>query len=200
MDIPEGFTEQEVLSIIDNVVDVISPPFSFGYYDLDDIKQEGRIFALEVLYRFDSSKTRSLYAFLYTHIKRRLLNLRRDKFFRNVLPCLSCPHYSSECSVYLDKLECPRYNEWRNLNTTKKNLLTPSRIDSTVCEQNAYEVDFAEEIDKADILEFVDKHLPANLRRDYLCWREGTRIPKQRVEKVEAEVKRILSFYNKFSS
>ena len=49
--IPKGMTEEEVLSIIESVVNVLAFNFKFGYFDLDDMKQQGRMYALEALPR-----------------------------------------------------------------------------------------------------------------------------------------------------
>ena len=72
-------TENEVLSTIDDVVITLSSTFAFGYYDREDLQQEGRIFALEGLPRWDITKGASLKTFLYNHVKRRFINLKRNK-------------------------------------------------------------------------------------------------------------------------
>jgi hypothetical protein len=47
--IPPGKTEEEVLKAIEKAVNILAPSFVFGPYDIDDIKQQGFEFALEVL-------------------------------------------------------------------------------------------------------------------------------------------------------
>jgi len=71
--------DNNVMEIIESIINMIAPSFTFSYYDVDDIKQEARIFALEALKRFDPEKG-ELRTFLLTHIKNRLINLRRDNY------------------------------------------------------------------------------------------------------------------------
>jgi len=37
----------EVLETIEKVVNNVASKYKFGYFDLDDIKQEGRVFAMK---------------------------------------------------------------------------------------------------------------------------------------------------------
>lgn len=79
-------TSDEVIYCIEYIVNYISPRFVFYPYDLDDIKQHARMLALEAIAGFDPQSKKStgtpeerLRAFLFHHIKMRLINLQRDK-------------------------------------------------------------------------------------------------------------------------
>ena len=57
MKIPKGLTESEVLDIINRTVNYLAPGFQFGYFDSEDMKQEGTIFCLEALDSFNFDKS-----------------------------------------------------------------------------------------------------------------------------------------------
>src|SRR5947208_703774 len=88
MHLPPNKTEAQVVEAIEKAVGMLAPSFAFGIYDVEDIRQEARIFAIEALPRYDG--VRPLENFLYSHVKNRLINLRRDKFRRADAPCKAC--------------------------------------------------------------------------------------------------------------
>lgn len=81
----ETLSEARILACIDYVVDYLSPGFVFRPFDLEDVKQEGRAAALKAMPGFDPHFKKSgtleekLRAYLFTHIKRRLINFKRDE-------------------------------------------------------------------------------------------------------------------------
>ena len=84
MYIPEGYTEEEIVSIIQNIARSLAAHFTFAYYDLDDLIQEGFIAAAEALPRYNkNNKFRcSLENFIRICIRNKFINLQRDKYFR----------------------------------------------------------------------------------------------------------------------
>ena len=72
-DFPHDLKESEVILALTKAINLLAPSFTFGYYDIEDIKQEAYIFGLESLARYDRS--RPIENFLYSHIKNRLINL-----------------------------------------------------------------------------------------------------------------------------
>ena len=79
MKIPNGMTEQQVIETINKVISRYIYKFRFGYYESEDIRQEAFIIAMEALERYDEK--RPLENFLAVHVKNRLSNFKRDKFF-----------------------------------------------------------------------------------------------------------------------
>jgi DNA-directed RNA polymerase specialized sigma24 family protein len=81
----EQLSETQILACINYVVDYLSPGFVFRPFDLDDVKQEGRAAALKAMPGFDQNFKKSgtieekLRAYLFTHVKRRLINFKRDE-------------------------------------------------------------------------------------------------------------------------
>lgn len=81
----KAFDDAKLVEIIDYVVNTLIGGFVFGSYTIEDIKQEARCFALQGLSKFDPTKKtegtleEKLRSFLFTHIRNRLMNLKRDK-------------------------------------------------------------------------------------------------------------------------
>lgn len=77
-------SQDEILSCINYVVDYLAPGFIFYPMDIDDIKQEGRQAAFKVLGKFNPNFKKTgtiedrLKSFLFTHVRNRLINFKRD--------------------------------------------------------------------------------------------------------------------------
>ena len=80
MKIPKGMTESEVLEIINKICDRYAYKFKFGYFEPEDIRQEAFIIAVDALDRYEEG--RPLENFLAVHVKNRLNNFKRDKYYR----------------------------------------------------------------------------------------------------------------------
>ena len=126
MYIPEGMTEEQVLEAIEIVVNRVAPTFKFGYYGIDDIKQEARILALDCLDRYRPSMNKPLTNFLYSHVRNRLINFRRDNYIRNDPPCFEC-HYNR---THKKTKKCHYYQLWLNRNSSKQNIMNPLNLDN----------------------------------------------------------------------
>ena len=201
MYIPPNFTEEQVLCIIDKVVNALASAFRFGYFDTDDIKQTGRLFALQALEKYDTS--RKLEPFLYVHVRNRLISFKRDKLRRHELPCRACPFFDPElkkstnqCALFADKMECDKYNRWKVRNDSKANIMEPADIENINDEREKNMRSCNDIVDTANLNEMIhkiDTMLPASMRGDYLKMRAGISIPKQRRMKIKEECKKILS-------
>ena len=80
MKIPKGMSEEEVLEVINKICDRYAYKFQFGYFEADDIRQEAFIIAVDALDRYEEG--RPLENFLAVHVKNRLNNFKRDKYYR----------------------------------------------------------------------------------------------------------------------
>jgi len=76
MKIPKGMTEQQVIETITKVADRQAAKFRFGYYEVEDMRQEAFIIAMDALDRYDEK--RPLENFLAVHVNNRLKNFKRD--------------------------------------------------------------------------------------------------------------------------
>lgn len=189
---PSNYTEEEILQIIDKVVSRLAPKFKFGYHSLEDMKQEGRLLALRGLEKYDG--VRSLENFLWTHVRNRLYNFKRNNFERPDRPCLSCPFYDpdlrSECKKYEDTSECSLYYNWKKRNTTKKNLMTSASVDITF----EYEGDTRAE--ETEVQKLIEQHLPVEHREDYLRLKNNLKLPKVRKQKILEVIRNIIDMNN----
>ena len=198
MRVPKNMTEQEVLEVIDKVANRLCYKFKFGYHEVDDMKQQARLFAIQGMDKYDES--RPLENFLWTHVRNRLFNFKRDNFERPDKPCFSCPFYdpnckvsTNECEEFEDKKECSLYEGWVNRNLRKKNLVSTTGLD------NAYQskddnspfslLDF---IADGEILELIDKNISINLRADYLRIKYGLKLSRAKKNAVINSIKSIL--------
>lgn len=71
---------QEQIKTILRVIDRIAPSYVFGFYEVDDIKQESYIICHEALQRWD--QIRPLENFLSKNLSNRLKTLIRDRYSR----------------------------------------------------------------------------------------------------------------------
>ena len=201
VEIPKGMTEEEVLRVIESVVNILAYNFKFGYFDLDDMKQQGRMYALEALPRYKPSLG-NLHNFLRSHVRNRFLNLQRDKLSRSQPPCPSCPFYDPECrqsanmcSAFEDKMECDKYSGWVKRNGAKRSLVEPLDISIIRDEKEKNmrnNTDIPALIIRAELMGMIDKHLPVTLRSDFKKMMEDISIGKQRRDKVIEAIREIL--------
>ena len=68
--IPQGMSESQLIQIINNIANRLAGKFKFGYHDLEDMKQQARLFAWEGLEHYDG--VRPLENFLWTHVRMRV--------------------------------------------------------------------------------------------------------------------------------
>ena len=186
---PHNLTEQEVLAAMDKAIALLATTFMFGYYDSDDIRQEAYIFGLEALPRYDPS--RPLENFLYTHIKNRLINFKRDKYHRTDPPCKIC----AEHGKHPDGSTCQKYLAWKRRNASKQNLMRPQDIQTADDTDRSMKVNqsVVEDANIAECLELIDKNLDVELRSTYIRMKYGESVPKSKRLKVENAIKEILS-------
>ena len=74
--LPKGVDEKDFLRVLDNISKRLAYKFRFAYHNFDDMKQQAAIFAIEGLEKYDNS--RPLENFLWTHVRNRLFNYKRN--------------------------------------------------------------------------------------------------------------------------
>jgi len=194
MKIPNNMTEDEVVNIINNVANRLARKFKFGYHDIEDMKQQARLYAWEGMENYDN--TRPLENFLWTHVHNRLFNFKRDKYERPNKPCVECKQYiGGTCHIYDDLEECVSYKYWKTKNKNKKNLM--NTIDITdindTYEENIKEIyNLDDKLYYKEILELIDKELPINLRPLFLRLKFGLKLTKTQKIKIQVVIKEIL--------
>ena len=173
MKVPKGMTESEVLEVINKICDRYAYKFKFGYYTPDDIRQEAFIIALDALERYDEG--RPLENFLAVHVKNRLNNFKRDKYYRQ------------NQKKGDDKQE--------KLNNSKRYLMDTLDISNIRDEKEMsmrLDDSFIENIANQELLDIIDEHLSVSFRSDYLRVRDGAYVPKPRREQIIEQILEIL--------
>lgn len=180
-------SEDEILSVIGKLAKRFAANFKFGFYDIDDIKQEIYIMGLDAVKRYDGRVP--LENFLAVHIKNRLKSLRRDKYSREGYVCTYCSGESDDCQHCLRRIL---------KNNAKKNLVSPIDLDlvSDESESNMRDnLDILTDVTIKEYTDLIDKHLDISYRSDYLRMRSGSYVTKHRRLEIENVIKEILEEY-----
>lgn len=183
MEFPEGLTEADAIDAIEYAVVRLAKRYAFGYHDVDDIKQFGRMFGLNAVARWDGKRPFS--HFVYVHIKNRLSNLKRDKLRRTDAPCAKC-HAGELCQD--DGDFCPAYREWYERNQAKANIMQPMDLGNVGADSESrmrLESHAESDAETAELLALIDMKLPVRLRAAYLKMRAG--VPVSRDDRAEIE-------------
>lgn len=192
--------ESELLKVIDIIAKKLAYKFKFGYHEIEDMKQQISIFALEGLQNYDHK--RPLENFLWTHVRNRLFNYKRDNYQRPDKPCYSCPLYDphmtkshSVCEKYSDKNDCDLYSHWYSRNSTKKNLMHLTTIDELKDYGSAFttqEDSLFSQISNSEIVNKIEENLGGDFRIIYLKLKNGGKVSKSDNEKLMIKIKEIL--------
>ena len=191
-------SDQELIDTINVITKKLAYKFKFGYHEIEDMKQQISLFALEGLKNYDHK--RPLENFLWTHVRNRLFNFKRDNYQRPNKPCLTCPFHdpllqssTNECSKYTDKENCEPYNSWYSRNVSKKNLMNFITIE-----------DFKELLHiqthkeppspaQKELLDILEEKLTGNYRTIYLKIKMGIVVNKQDYNKLIEKCKELFN-------
>jgi hypothetical protein len=189
--LPNGVTQEQFLEVLDNISKRLGHKFKFAYHDFSDMKQQAAIFALEGLQNYDNS--RPLENFLWTHVRNRLFNYKRNNYQRPDKPCLTCPLFDknyklskNQCSKYIDKEECELYISWFKRNENKKNIIQPSSMEADT--HTNKKKDVVSLLQDKEIIDFLDGNIKSEFRESYLKLKHGLKIPKQQLLKLKAHI------------
>ena len=194
MTLPSNMTEQQVIQTIDNIANRLAAKFKFGYHDIDDMKQQARLFAWEGLKNYDG--VRPLENFLWTHVRNRLYNFKRNNFGRPDKPCDVCPFFSRDfensrgygCKAYDNHEECSLYMGWSNRNLSKRNIMNAAHLELEI--QGGEQI--GEAIDRKNIFNLVDKSLPTRYREDWIRLINNSKLSKARKDTILKIIFKIL--------
>lgn len=189
--------EEDFLQALENISKKLIYKFKFGYHDIDDMKQQAAIFALEGLENYDNK--RPLENFLWTHVRNRLFNFKRDNYFRPDNVCVGCPFFdpkyklsSNQCSKFINKDDCSIYSQAISRNTTKKNLMQPMDIQNIDHKSDNY---LLENISNAEILNIIEENIHTKYRELYLKVKGGVKISKNDMIQLQKHIQLILENY-----
>ena len=168
MKIPKNMTEEQVISTISKISSRLANKFTFANYEEEDIAQEAFIIGMDAMERYD--EIRPLENFLFTHIKNRLINFKRDNYYR------------------------PDEGKAEIIQQGKRKLLEAQSVDTI---QNfLISSESSNSIETRELLDYIDVHLPANMRSDYLRFRNDQSLTKTKKAKLIEELRVIMEkFY-----
>lgn len=200
MKIPEGYSEDEVLAEIEHVTHALAAHMSFGCHDTEDMAQQGCLFALEGLEKFDPERAK-LRTYLYWYVRSRFINMRRKQLSRLTPPCNECPFYDPEnvhglgsgCAEFKNKQDCSKYVGWERRNASKKSLMGSFDAKEVRNEHtNSLPAYQHSDVEIQELVSKIDSELPVDLRSDFCRLRDGVSVPKHRRVKVEEAVREIV--------
>lgn len=196
-----GVTEQDFLNVLDNISKRLAYKFKFGYHEYEDMKQQAAIFAIEGLQKYDQK--RPLENFLWTHVRNRLFNYKRNNYQRPDKPCLSCPLFdksrASQCSKYDNKNDCELYSNWKNRNENKKNIMKPHSIHNDADNEDTPipdKHDPSNFLQNQEIINFLDSNIIISEYREiYLKLKHGVKINKPLLDKLKIHIQTLMKDY-----
>lgn len=192
--LPNNVSEKEFIEVWEKISKKLGYKFKFGYHSHEDMKQQAAIFALEGLKNYD--KSRPLENFLWTHVRNRLFNYKRDNYQRPDKPCLTCPLYdnkSKSCTEFDNVNDCSLYDGWIKRNDTKKNIMKPVNMEVITHTPNELSSEnLFQNISNKEILDIIDKNISIKNRPIFLRVRGGSKVLKSDMKKLLNEIKKIL--------
>lgn len=190
-----GVSQEEFLKVLDNISKRLGHKFKFGYHSFDDMKQQAAIFALEGLEKYDHS--RPLENFLWTHVRNRLFNYKRNNYQRPDKPCLTCPFFdknykcsNNQCTEFTNKQDCELYSAWVARNETKKNIMQPSYMEQELPAKNS--TDPFNLAANKEVIDFLENNIKTEYREIYLKIKHGLKVSKQDITKLKDHIKELM--------
>lgn len=198
-DLPNGVSTEEFLLVLDNISKRLANKFRFAYHSIEDMKQQAAIFALEGLKNYDNK--RPLENFLWTHVRNRLFNYKRNNYQRPDKPCLTCPLFdkyckvsTNQCSKYTNKDDCELYVAWSKRNDTKKNIIQPSYIENNT--QLSPSLHNPSLLENQELVKFLDTYIQSEYRETYLKLKHGNKITKNDMTKLKNHILQLMEENN----
>jgi hypothetical protein len=122
---------------------------------------------MEAMNRYD--EVRPLENFLSIHIKNRLKNFKRDNYYR------------------------PDEGRAQEIQNGKKKLLDASSIDNI--KYLVVNSECSSNLEERELHDYIDNHLPANLRADFLRFKNDQTLTKTKKLNLVSELKNILEIF-----
>lgn len=192
-----NISEQELLDTIELITKKLAYKFRFGYHEIEDMRQQISIFAIEGLEKYDHE--RPLENFLWTHVRNRLFNYKRDNYQRPDSPCVACPFRDrgtassdNNCTKFSDKYECELYRNWFSRNNSKKNLMYLNTIDDL--NDNISQIkSHSQNAETKETISLIEEALTGENRHTYLKIKYGNKVYKNEAQKLIKKIQEILN-------
>jgi hypothetical protein len=193
--------ESDFLAALETISKKLIYKFKFGYHEIEDMKQQAAIFAIEGLEQYDYK--RPLENFLWTHVRNRLFNFKRDNYFRPDNVCATCPFFdpknklsSNQCSKFTNKNDCEIFAQWSERNTIKKNLMLPNNIEHETGSSLQSKNDLVDSIGNNELIKIIEDNISTKYRETYIRLKGGAKVHKQDLIKLQKHIKEILDKHN----
>lgn len=175
-------TDQEFIDVLNKVTQKLIYKFKFGYHEIEDMRQQAAIFALQAMEKYDNK--RPLENFLWTHIRNRLFNFKRDNYQRPDKPNIKS---QEEESINL-------FNSWESRNERKKNLsktnVIPEGYDASTSSN------FVTNISNQELLDLIESQLSYQYREIFIRVKYGDKVKATELKKLQNQVQKILNKYS----
>jgi hypothetical protein len=198
-ELPNGVSTEEFLLVLENISKRLAHKFRFAYHSVDDMKQQAAIFALEGLKNYD--KKRPLENFLWTHVRNRLFNYKRNNYQRPDKPCHSCPFFDKGCKVSINQCEkftnkddCELYAAWAKRNEAKKNIIQPGYIESNTSFSPSTTIEPL--LENKELIKFLDSNIQTEYREIYLKLKHGIKVNKGDLKKLQNHITKLMEDNN----
>jgi len=198
-ELPNGVSTEEFLLVLENISKRLAHKFRFAYHSIDDMKQQAAIFALEGLKNYD--KKRPLENFLWTHVRNRLFNYKRNNYQRPDKPCHSCPFFDKGCKVsinqcekYSNKNDCELYSAWAKRNEAKNNIIQPGYIENNTSFSPSTTIEPL--LENKELISFLDSNIQSEYREIYLKLKHGHKINKSDLKKLQNHIVKLMEENN----
>jgi hypothetical protein len=172
---PPGLTEADVLQAIERACEHIPRRLLFPGVTEDDLRQEARMYCIELLGKGKYDGRRPLANYLFTHVRRRLLNKKRNEYHRYDAPCATC-YAGTPCSP---GGFCPKFVAWKKRQDLRARIRQPQVLDWSP--EPVREGDAERAVAGSQLREMIDAELPIEMRVTYLRMLAG--VPVQTVDK-----------------
>lgn len=193
-----SISEEQLIETIEIISKNLAYKFKFGYHELEDMKQQISIYAIEGLEKYDYE--RPLENFLWTHVRNRLFNFKRDNYQRPDKPCNTCPFYnafcadaSKDCTEFSNKFSCKQYAAWHKRNSVKKNLMylnTIEEIKESIPNRTKHNYD---DIENKELINRIEENLFDYDRELYLKLKNGIKIGKKELSRLSDKIKELFN-------
>lgn len=165
----KGYTEEEVLSIIEELSTVYANKYAFSYYSVDDLRQECFIMAVEGLHKYNGEF--ALRNFLSVHLRNRILNLKRKILKRT-------------------EKESTRFDQAKTL------IVSPINIDDVSSDTEAsLQTEQKSNLYYEEMVNILNNELPPDYRLYLLKLYSGQKISKFHKDRLKTMAQEILTKY-----
>lgn len=172
-------TESQVIDLITKIANKLSSKYKFDIFEKEDIFQQAFIEGIKGLENFDPTKG-VLENFLSSHIKRRLVNFKRDNYVQPINPLkMSQERAENKMDIMFKKLAIYQAIDIDLIDMENENSVYK-------------EYDLNHELVMDEIVKMIDTNLPVKYREDYLKLLHGRTISKTRKDKIYCCIVQIL--------